>query len=245
MLPGWQTTTIFGKSVEIFTPSHSSPRFGLIYLHGAGQESLSDKPVHTRYLNELGLGCVCPYGDSAWWTDRLCPSFDPALSAEQFIVQHVLASISERWRLGQRQIGIFGTSMGGQGALRIAFKHPGLFPVVAAVSAAIDYHQWYGQGTPLDDMYTSKEQARQDTALMHIHPSEQPRHIYFCCDPDDAEWHRGNDRLHEKLMALGVAHECDLQTRAGGHTWQYYDHVAERVLRFLVAGLEQESRRLL
>ena len=115
MLPGWQTTTIFGKSVEIFTPSHSSPRFGLIYLHGAGQESLSDKPVHTRYLNELGLGCVCPYGDSAWWTDRLCPSFDPALSAEQFIVQHVLASISERWRLGQRQVGIFGTSMGGQG----------------------------------------------------------------------------------------------------------------------------------
>ena len=94
-------------------------------------------------------------------------------------------------------------------------------------------------------MYTSKEQARQDTALMHIHPSEQPRHIYFCCDPDDAEWHRGNDRLHEKLMALGVAHECDLETRAGGHTWQYYDHVAERVLRFLAAGLEQESRRLL
>ena len=80
---------------------------------------------------------------------------------------------------------------------------------------------------------------------MHIHPSEQPRHIYFCCDPDDAEWHRGNDRLHEKLMALGVAHECDLQTGLVDTLGSTTIMSPSALLRFLVAGLEQESRRLL
>src|SRR5260370_734862 len=56
---------------------------------------------------------------------------------------------------------------------------------------------------------------------------------------------RGNDRLHEKMNALGVPHEIDITTRAGGHSWDYFNHMAERVVGFVAAGLEQESRRLL
>jgi S-formylglutathione hydrolase len=135
--------------------------------------------------------------------------------------------------------------MGGQGALRLAFKHPRLFPVVAAISSAIEYHECYGQGTPLDEMYDSKEQCRQDTAILHVHPSHYPPHIFFCIDPTDTAWFRGNDRLQEKLAALGVPHEVDLTTRAGGHSWDYFNHTAGRAVRFVNAGLEQEGRRLL
>ena len=94
-------------------------------------------------------------------------------------------------------------------------------------------------------MYDSKEQCRQDTAALHIHPSRQPPHLFFCIDPADQQWYRGNDRLHEKLNALGVAHTCDLTTQAGGHSWAYFNSVAERVMKFVFSGLEQESRRLL
>jgi len=35
--------------------------------------------------------------------------------------------------------------------------------------------------------------------------SEQiPASHFFGIDPDDATWYRGNDRLHEKLRALGI-----------------------------------------
>ena len=64
-------------------------------------------------------------------------------------------------------------------------------------------------------------------------------------DPGDTVWYRGNDRLHEKLNALGVPHTLDLTTRAGGHSWQYFDQMAGRALHFVHDGLEQESRRLL
>ena len=123
----------------------------------------------------------------------------------------------------------------------LAFKHPRLFPVAAAISPALDYHELYGQGTPLDEMYDSKEQCRQDTALMHVPPFDPPPHLFFCIDPDDRLWYRGNDRLHEKLGALGVPHTCDLTARAGGHSWQYFNHMAERAIRFVYAGLEAES----
>ena len=65
---------------------------------------------------------------------------------------------------------------------------------------------------------------------MHVHPGRFPPHLFFCSDPDDP-WHRGADRLHEKLAALGVEHECDLETRAGGHSWQYFNHLAERAVQ--------------
>jgi len=135
-------------------------------------------------------------------------------------------------------------AVGGQGAIRLAFRQPRLFPVAAGIASALDYHEWYGHGSPLDRLYDSKEQSRQDTALLHIHPGHYPAQLFFCIDPTDP-WFRGNDRLHEKLMALGIPHECDLTSRAGGHSWSYFDAMADRAVRFLDRGLQEESRRLL
>jgi S-formylglutathione hydrolase len=239
----WSRVEIGGKPAEVFDPP-SGPRFGLIHLHGVGEETYADQPTFSRLVGELRLACVCPRGRRSWWADRACPEFDPVLTAEGHVLQHVLPYFTGRWGLRVPQIGLTGISMGGQGALRIAFKHPDTFPVVAGIAPAIDHQELYGEGSPLDQMYDSKEQCRQDTATLHVHPVRQPPHIFFCVDPDD-RWHRGNDRLHEKLSALGVAHECDLTTRAGGHTWEYYNHVFEPVLRFVVGGLEAEGRRLL
>ncbi len=240
----WTAVDIAGKPADIYDPPAGRPRFGLIYLHGIGQETLFDRQAYTDLFAELGLGCVVPRGGFTWWSDRPLPEYDAARTAEGYIRYDVVPYIRQRWLLPARAVGLFGVSMGGQGALRIAFKHPEEFPVVAGISAAIDYHDYHGQGNSLDEMYDSKEQARQDSAILHIHPSQFPPHIFFCCDPTD-DWHRGNDRLHEKLSALGVPHECDLTTKAGGHSWDYYNAVAGRVVRFLRDGLDEESRRLL
>src|SRR5258708_16625000 len=55
------------------------------------------------------------------------------------------------------------------------FPYTTLFrSVVAAIAPAIVYHELYGRGSPLDALYDSKEQCRQDTAVLHIHPSQYP-----------------------------------------------------------------------
>jgi S-formylglutathione hydrolase len=242
----WTEVEIGGKRADIYEPpACNPPRFGILHLHGGGLETLRDRPGFMRLFNELNLVCICPHGQRSWWGDRICMEFDPHMSPEKYLLTQVMPYFQQRWNLSTRAIGLQGISMGGQGALRLAFKHPQLVPVVAAISAALDYHELYGQGTPLDDMYDSKEQCRQDTALMHIHPSHYPPHIFFAIDPDDDRWFRGNDRLHEKLGALGVPHQIDLTTRAGGHSWDYFNHMADRTVRFIYNGLLQESRRLL
>jgi S-formylglutathione hydrolase len=244
VLPGWSIEWIAGKPVQVFLPPGGAARFAALYLHPFGQEMPSEDSAYTTELSRQGLACCAPSGARSWWVDRICAEFDPEVTSEQFLVRHVVPWMRERWGLGARTLAALGISMGGQGALRLGFKYPETFPVVASVAGALDFHEIHGRGTPLDAMYEGREQCRQDTAILHLDPLRYPPHIWFACDPDDAAWHRGNDRLHEKLTAFGIPHVADLTTRDGGHSWQYFDRMAEPMLAFVAAGLVAESRRL-
>jgi len=240
----WRRALILDKPVEVFEPDAAArPRFGLIFLHDLDGKTLRDQPVFTRLLDVSGIACVCPFGDQTWWTDRVCLEFDPRVTAERYVLDHVAPLFVERWRLGPRAIGLLGVGMGGQGVLRLAFKYPQRFPVVVAIGPSIEYYQLYGQGTPLDAMYDSQEQCRQDTAILHLPPTNPPPHVFFAIDTDDP-WLRGNDRLHEKMNALGVIHVAEFTTGKGSG-WEFAEEMADSALRFVVASLETESRRLL
>jgi S-formylglutathione hydrolase FrmB len=242
----WQLAGIAGHPADVYTPSGvTAPPFAVLFLHGVGLETLRDRPAFSDTFDALGLGCISPLGQRSWWTDRMCAEFDTRITAEQHLLQNVIPYFANLWNIAPPRIGLLGISMGGQGVLRLAFKYPRTFPVVAAISSAIEYHDLYGQGTPIDAMYDSKEQCRQDTAPMHILPNDYPPHLFFCIDPADWPWFRGNDRLHEKLSALGVPHQFDLTTEAGGHSWEYFDLMADRSIRFIHQGLLAQSRRLL
>jgi S-formylglutathione hydrolase len=241
---GWSKEEVLGKTAHVYEPA-TRPRFELLYLHGLADDWLVGQDSFSNHLAGHQLACIGLQGGDSWWADRPCPSFDARMSAERSVLDEVLPIFRQRWELAPPSIGLLGTSMGGQGALRLAFKRPDLFPVGAAISAAIEYHELFGQGTPLDDMYDSKEQCRQDTASLHVSPLRYPPHIFFCVDPEDDQWFRGNDRLHEKLAALGIEHECDLTTTGGGHSINYFIRQAEKAVRFLSAGLDHQSRRLL
>jgi esterase/lipase superfamily enzyme len=245
MADTWSEEIVGGKRADVFSPAGvCQPRFGILFLHGIGLETLRDRPAFTRWLEELHLACVCPHGQRSWWGDRICLEFDAHLTPERYLIDNVVPYFKQRFEMESRRIGLLGISMGGQGALRLAFKHPDLFPAAAGIASALDYHELYGQGTVLDSMYDSKEQCRQDTALMHVPPYNYPPHLFFCIDPADTLWLRGNDRLHEKLNALGIPHIVDMTTEAGGHSWDYFNFMAERVLRFLHSALDQEARKL-
>jgi S-formylglutathione hydrolase FrmB len=154
--------------------------------------------------------------------------------------------VAQRWGARPPQVALLGISMGGQGALRMAYKYPDVFPTVAAISPAIDFQKRIEEGVDpgLAQMYRDAEDARQDSALLHIHPLNWPRNQFFCCDPADLRWHDSADRLRMKLWSLGVPFECDLETSAGGHSRQYFSHLAERAVGFLAERLERERLRV-
>ena len=73
----------------------------------------------------------------------------------------------------RRGLACLGTSMGGQGRCDWPTSFRNLFPVVAAISPAIDFHKRYNEGDEtIPQMYPDPEAARQDTATL-AHPSAQ------------------------------------------------------------------------
>ena len=97
---------------------------------------------------------------------------------------------------------------------------------------------------PLFDMYSDPEDCRQDSALLHIHPLNWPRHQFFCCDPADYRWIDSSDRLRMKLGSLGVPFECDLETTGDGHGFHYYGLMADRAIGFIANALDRERLRV-
>jgi S-formylglutathione hydrolase len=237
-LPGWTETTIGPHSADVFEPSGGADSaIAAIYLHGVHLGRLIDKPAFAEAFNRHGLRVIAPHCGPSWWTDRIYPPFDSTISPEQFVLGPVLDFVAERWNVRPPSVGLFGTSMGGQGALRIGFKHARKFEVVVALAPAIDFHLAWDRYPGIADQYTFPEEARQETATLYAHPWRTPPELYFCCDPRDDEWFEGNERLASKLKALGIRHTSDFETTAGGHGWTYYEAQAPRAIEFLVQGL--------
>lgn len=242
----WSEEVVAGHPCDVFEPAQPSEhRYVVIYLHGVHLNRLVDKPQFSSQFDRFGLRVVAPMTQRSWWTDRICYQFDRTISAERHVRENILAYISERWSAAPPKLGLLGTSMGGQGALRLAYKYPDTFPVVAAISPAVDYHTRIDDGDEtLEQMYADREAARQDTATLHVHPLNWPRHQFFCCCPTDERWWESADRLRMKLSSLGIPHEHDLETEGGGHGFHYYSQMAERAVSFLADRLERERLRV-
>lgn len=235
----WTEAVVGGHPCDLFEPTQRDPRgFAVLYLHGVHLQRLRDHAPFTAALERHGLPCAAPLTQRSWWTDRLCPEFDPRVSAERHLLDRVLPWLEQHWNAAPPKLGLLGTSMGGQGALRFAYKYPQRFPVVAAIAPAIDYQlRFHHTDGVVAAMYPDPEAVRQDTALLHIHPLNWPRHQFFCCDPADATWWDSADRLRMKLWSLGVPFECDLETTGGGHSFDYYNRMADRAVAFIATRL--------
>ena len=83
----WNPANIADKLADVFDPPHD-PRFVLVWLHSSAEEAPSD--ALTAELRRHNLACVAPMGSQSWWVDRVCPAFDPELTAERHLLDDVL-----------------------------------------------------------------------------------------------------------------------------------------------------------
>lgn len=188
--------------MDVYLPPKATDRF-LLYLAGSDDEQ-------TGWLEELAerhsLGVVCLPPRGAWWLPKPCRAFG-GRAPEAYLMEQVVPALREAH--GARRFGLAGLGMGGQGALRIAFKHARLFPAVAAVQPWVDFHERYWEDEVLQEAFADVETARQYTATLWINPLDRPMHIHLYATAADSNWYPGIQRLHEKLVAIGVPHEWE------------------------------------
>jgi len=168
---------------------------------------------------------------------------------EDFLVQEFLPTIESRYRVraGRATRGVSGVSMGGYGALHLAFRHPELFAAVSTHSPAliVKFPAFTGQpggmrsrvlgetfGSPPDTAFWE----RNSPLTMARSANLAGLKIYFDCgDQDDFGFEEGSKALNQILSGRHIAHEAHIFP--GRHDWQYF---AEH----LSASLEFQSRAI-
>jgi S-formylglutathione hydrolase FrmB len=240
----WTSVALAGKSVDWFVPAQ--PRAGrtAVFLHGYDGVTLRDNPHYTAEFEKHALRVLCPHGRRCWWSDAVYAPFDPDRSPVQFLSREIPEFLARIDGDAPASLGVFGVEMGGQGALQLAYRRARLFPVVVAVSPKVDFEEWHGHGTSLDEMFPDREAARQATAILHVHPLDWPKHQLLLCDPADHYCLDGVLTLASKLSSSGIPFESDFATTHGGYGWEYANAVANRVVGYLAERLEQPSRQI-
>ena len=127
---------------------------------------------------------------------------------------------------------IGGLSMGGFGALSLAFTHPDTYGVVGAHSPSLRT-----QGEAPAALGDPADYARIDpTALARdLDPAVAPR-IWIDLGTED-EWATRTSTLKDDLRAVGI--RPDYSESDGGHDADYWRANAERYLRFYTGALAQ------
>ncbi len=165
---------------------------------------------------------------------------------EDLVTKDAIAYAESNFRVRRERSGraLFGVSMGGYAALRIALSHPDLFAAVATHSAMLlSGPPRPGQGA---DPYQLAAFARvfgepPDLALWKANdplewaPRADPRAVpalsFDCGDHDRYGLGAGHEELHRRLQARGIAHEFAL--RQGDHGYEYVKPVLPSSLEFL------------
>jgi S-formylglutathione hydrolase FrmB len=249
----------------LLPPSYDSEktrRYPILYLlHGLGDNE--QMLVHSGGMNlvedlweqnELGeFLIVTPAGGTGFFIN----SRDGKRRYEDFFLQEFVPGVEKRYRTqaGRGTRGIAGISMGGYGALHIAFRHPQLFAAVGAHSAAlienmqnISAHN-SGQlgrlgflgdafGSPFDPVFWNQN----DPLTIARSANLAGLKIYFDCgSEDDYAFDSGAEALDKLLTSRHIPHEFHLYP--GGHDWTYFAEHLPALLKFEFHAFESISPR--
>ncbi|HEU5452617.1 MAG TPA: alpha/beta hydrolase family protein, partial [Terriglobales bacterium] len=223
----------------------------LYYLHGLGENEqaltgpLWDVIDDLQQKHQIGeFLMVTPDGDRSFYIN----SHDGRYRYEDFFIREFLPAIERKYRVAgtRARRGIAGTSMGGYGALRFAFKYPQLFSVVTAEMPAL-YEKFPPQlialvkmsergrqmgdlfGDPFDQAFW---QRNTPFTLAREHAARLRRlKIYFDCgDQDDYGFDDGARQLDKLLTSLKLPHESHIYP--GRHDATYIAAHIDAVLKF-------------
>jgi len=170
----------------------------------------------------------------------------PSGKYQDLVTRDAPAHVESTYRVvpGRAGRALLGISMGGYGALRIAFAQPEVFTAVATHSAMLlerpptaeegartgqmsAFHRVFGD--PIDPaLWTASDPL---ALVQKADPKAVPA-IYFDCGSEDRYGlAAGNQELHRRLEARGIRHEFALHP--GDHGYAYVLTVLGQSLRFI------------
>jgi S-formylglutathione hydrolase FrmB len=171
-------------------------------------------------------------GFASWYFDS--PK-DSTSRYETYIIDELVPLIDRRYKTRATADGraISGLSMGGHGALYLAFRHQDVFGAAGSMSGGVDFRP-FPDNWELDrrlGVYAQEpENWERNTVvnMLHLLKSATPALIIDCGSEDF--FYKVNCRLHDELLYRNIPH--DFISRPGVHNLDYWKNAVKYQLLF-------------
>jgi S-formylglutathione hydrolase FrmB len=211
--------------------------FPVVYLlHGySGNFSnwVTRVPQLKNYADQYGVLIVCPEGEySSWYVDS---PVDSAYRFETYVGTEVPAFIDAHYKTirDRKARAIAGLSMGGHGALFIAFRNAERFGACGSMSGVMDVKyssHSYDLVKRLGDTINFKQNWISYSVINVVekYPKDSLSILIDCGISDP--FFKVNQQMHQKLISLKIPH--DYIERPGKHDWPYWSNAVKYQLLF-------------
>lgn len=216
----------------------SRDNWPVVYLlHGYGGNYanwITKAPDIAKAADTYGIMIVCPDGGiGSWYWDS--PA-DPAFRYETYVSEELVKWVDARYKTlkDKRGRGITGLSMGGHGALYLAFRHQDVFGAAGSMSGGVDIRPFplkWDMAKRLGKYADEPERWEKYTVINMLHllvPGALS--IIIDCGTEDF-FYEVNENLHQQLLLRNIPHEY--YTRPGAHNWDYWPNAVQYQLLFM------------
>ncbi|MGJ1267011.1 alpha/beta hydrolase [Sphingobacterium spiritivorum] len=216
----------------------------LYLLHGwsGSYSNWVNKVPHIKQLvDRYNYIVVCPDGgyDSWYWDIEGQPNYQ----YETFVSGELVSEIDRKYptckdRSGR---GITGLSMGGHGALSLAFKHQDVYGAAGSTSGGVDILPFANNWSIRERIGTQAQKPeewskRSVIEMTHLLTPGSLK-LFIDCGYGDF-FYPVNVKLHEKLQYLNIEHH--FLTLPGKHDWKYWSQSIDYQMAFFNQFFHQE-----
>lgn len=187
-----------------------------------------------EYADQYNIIIVCPDGNfSSWYFDS--PA-DNTWKYETYVSKELVNWIDDHYSTIKSKTGraITGLSMGGHGALYLAFRHQDVFGAAGSMSGGVDLRPFplnWDIAKRIGSYKDNPEQWEKNSVinLTHLLVKDALALIIDCGTGDF--FYKVNVNLHEKLLERNIPH--DFISRPGAHNWEYWENAVGYQLLFM------------
>lgn len=210
-------------------------RYPVVYLlhgHGDVHSSWASRFDLKQAADQYGIIFVCPDGQNSWYFDSPVKN---AAQFETYVSRELVAFIDAHYRTRADRQGraITGLSMGGHGALWLAFRHPDVFGSCGSMSGGVDISKFPNRWNIQDALgrYESNKKVWESHSVISLVPSLQPGQLNIIIDDGRQDFfYDVNMALHASLDKQGIKHSFSI--RPGQHSWTYWRESLPQHLAF-------------
>ena len=239
----WTRTKVGTHPVEAWVPTSPTSGEAILFLHDLDALAPSQHADWRGVLEASPVPVICPLAGRTWWLSLPTAEF-PEGGPLGWVRSEVVPWIEATFQVKPPRMGVVGIGMGGGGALNLAYRSARQFPVVAAISAAVDFHVYQASEPALSEVFESVEAARQETATLHLHPLNWPLFQRIACHPADPLWFDGCERLASKLGSSGIPFDSELGQWSAFERRGYESQQLRLSIEYVLQHLASAARQL-